>query len=81
MYIRMYSRQAGEWLGGVGWGGRVGSQADRQNTGGFQDFKEFLQVKLLGYLFCLTSLQCYYSTVEPRLSEHLCATSMLKVFR
>ena len=30
-------------------------------VGGFQNFKNSLQVKLFGLLICLLSLQCYYS--------------------
>ena len=38
-------------------GGREGGrQAGRRNTGGFQNFKTSLQVKLFGILFCLILL-------------------------
>ena len=38
-----------------------GREAGRRNMGGFQNFKTSLQVKLLGLLFCLMSLQFYCS--------------------
>ena len=36
----------------------AGRQAGRQNMGGFQTFKNSLQVKIFGLLFYLISLQC-----------------------
>ena len=41
--------------------GAYGRQAGRQNTGGFWNFKNSLQVKLFRLLFCLLSLQYCYS--------------------
>ena len=38
-----------------------GREAGRRNTGGFRNFETSLQVKLFGILFCLISLQFYYS--------------------
>ena len=56
----------------------AGRQAARWNTGRFQNFWNFLQANLLGFLFCLISLQCYYS-VRSTFSVSVCQYSWSKV--
>ena len=51
------------------YGRYAGRKASRQNTGGFQNFYNSLQVKLFGLLFNLISLQCYYNVITAVLLQ------------
>ena len=56
----------------------AGRHEGRRNTGEFQNFKNSPQVILFGLLFCLISLQCYYS-IRTTFSRLLASKTYFKM--